>query len=502
MATQKFLDQNGLQTFWEKIKTKIADSVKAIQDNAVLKTGDHTMAGKLTANGGFVGNLTGNVTGKATSAGTADKTKAALTITVKKEDGTSATTTFDGSVAQSATIDMSTLATDAQLNAAIESLGAEIDARVASVTADGTLITATTTAASGSTDKTVKIGPSTKLTTAVGLAENAVRSVTEGSTNGYIAVNTGGTTTGVKVKGINTAAYKEVGYFVSKDTYNTGINKAYAGVTANAGEIANIKNAIAGGTHFIGISTTAITNGGAEKPTINKVQLTTVNNGDIVIYGNKEFIWNGSAWAELGDTTAESNRITALEKWKTTASATISSNSAGVTANAGEIATIKNTITNLSKAVVTSFGGKTGAITVNKTASSITNGTYETDGKVTVKFTVSDDRQLTGEVALPKQIWANKLNIESLTTSHNSLSGTVNTLSGTVNTINKNYATKAKAVGSITTKAASPSGATAISATGNITTWTITPNSVAGAALATAKIEIESIPDSWINGLT
>lgn len=500
MATQKFLDQNGLQTFWEKIKTKIADSVKAIQDNAVLKTGDHTMAGKLTANGGFVGNLTGNVTGKATSAGTADKTKAALTITVKKEDGTSATTTFDGSVAQSATIDMSTLATDAQLNAAIESLGAEIDARVASVTADGTLITATTTAASGATDKTVKIGPTTKLTTAVGLAENAVRSVTEGSTNGYIAVNTGGTTTGVKVHGINTAAYKEVGYFVSKDTYNTGINKAYAGVTANAGEIANIKTTIAGGTHFIGISTTAITDKGTQKPTIGGSQK-TVANGDIVIYENKEFIWNGSAWAELGDTTAESNRITALEKWKTDASATISSNSAGVTANAGEIATIKNTITTLSDSVVKSFGGKTGAITVN-TISEITNGTYETDGKVTVKFTVSDDRQLTGEVALPKLIWANKSNIASLTTSHNSLSGTVNSLSGTVNTIKNNYASKAAAVGSITTKAASPTASTAISATGNITTWTITPKNVNGAALATAKIEIESIPDSWINGLT
>lgn len=495
MATQKFLDQNGLQTFWEKIKTKIADSVKAIQDNAVLKTGDHIMAGKLTANGGFVGNLTGNVTGKADTAGTADKTKAALTITVKKEDGTSTTTTFNGSSAQSATIDMSTLATDAQLNAAIESLGAEIDARVASVTADGTLITANT-----STDKKVTIGPTTKLTTAVGLAEGAVRSVTEGSTNGYIAVNTGGTATGVKVKGINTAAYKEVGYFVSKDTYNTGINKAYAGVTANAGEIANIKNAIAGGTHFIGISTTAITNGGTEKPTIGGSQKTAAN-GDIVIYGNKEFIWNGSAWAELGDTTAESNRITALEKWKTDASATISSNSAGVTANAGEIATIKNTITNLSKAVVTSFGGKTGAITVNTTASSITPGTTTGNGKATVDFAMSGSN-LTAEVALPSQIWINKANIESLTTSHNSLSGTVNTLSGTVNTIKNNYVSKTAAVGSITTAVASPSGATAISATGNITTWTITPNSVAGAALTTAKIEIESIPDSWINGLT
>ena len=488
MATQKFLDQNGLQTFWEKIKTKIADSVKAIQDNAVLKTGDHTMAGKLTANGGFVGNLTGDVTGKATSAGTADKTKASLTITVKKEDGTSTTTTFNGSTAQSATIDMSALASDAQLNAAIESLGKEIDARIASVTADGTLITANT-----STDKEVTIGPTTKLTTAVGLAEGAVRSVTKGDTNGYIKVNTGGTSTNIQVANFSS--------YATTTALNNSVNGLSASIDANTKAISNINNAIAGGTHFIGISTTAITNGGTEKPTINKVQLKTVNNGDIVIYGNKEFIWNGSAWAELGDTTAESKRISDLETWKTTASATISSNSAGVTANAGEIATIKTTITNLSNSVVKSFGGKTGVITVNTTASTITPGTTAGNGKATVDFAMSNNN-LTAEVALPSQIWVNKANIESLTTSHNNLSGTVNNLSGTVNTINNNYATKTKAVGSITTAVASPSGATAISATGNITTWTITPKNVNGTALTTAKIEIESIPDSWINALS
>lgn len=35
--------------------------------------------------------------------------------------------------------------------------------------------------------------------------------------------------------------------------------------------------------------------------------------GDIVIYGNKEYIFDGAAWIELGDTTAESSRISALE---------------------------------------------------------------------------------------------------------------------------------------------------------------------------------------------
>lgn len=53
-------------------------------------------------------------------------------------------------------------------------------------------------------------------------------------------------------------------------------------------------------THFLGASSTAITDGGTQKPTINNVEVTP-NAGDIVVYNNGEFIWGGSAWIELGD---------------------------------------------------------------------------------------------------------------------------------------------------------------------------------------------------------
>lgn len=485
MATQKFLDQNGLQTFWAKIKAAISASVETLQNNAVLKTGDHTMEGKLTANGGFAGNLIGT----ATTATTADKTKTSLSIVVKKADGTSSSYTFNGSTAATATVDMSALVTDAELNAVVESLGSEIDARIASVDADGTLITATT-----STDKKVTIGPATKLTTAVGLAEAAVRSITDGSTNGYIIVNTGGTSKDIQVADFSSYATTAV--------LNDKVNGLSGSIYTNSQEIASIKNAISGGTHFIGISTTTITDGGTEKPTIGDSQK-NVNDGDIVIYGNKEFIWNGTAWEELGDTTAESNRITDLEIWKDTASQTISSNSAGVTAAAAGVTANATAITNLSKAVVTSFEGKTGAISVDTAASIITDGTTTGNGKATVDFSVSSTGKMTGEVALPSQIWINKGNIESLTNSHNSLSGTVNSLSGTVDTIDKNYASKTAAVGSISTTSSVSSGVTvSIAATGNVTTWTITPKNVNGTALTTAEITIESIPDSWIEALS
>lgn len=53
-------------------------------------------------------------------------------------------------------------------------------------------------------------------------------------------------------------------------------------------------------THFLGQSTTAITDGGTETPTISGSTVTP-HAGDIVVYSNGEFIWSGSAWVELGD---------------------------------------------------------------------------------------------------------------------------------------------------------------------------------------------------------
>ena len=78
-------------------------------------------------------------------------------------------------------------------------------------------------------------------------------------------------------------------------------------------QIKAINTSIAGGVHFIGISTTEITDKGTQTPTIEGWN-GTVNKGDIVINNNsEEFIWDGTKWQKLGDTTQESQRITALE---------------------------------------------------------------------------------------------------------------------------------------------------------------------------------------------
>lgn len=65
------------------------------------------------------------------------------------------------------------------------------------------------------------------------------------------------------------------------------------------------RQAIAGGTHFIGVTTTSLTDGATTNPiTIGGESVTAVN-GDITVYESKEFIFadNDEAWHELGDTT-------------------------------------------------------------------------------------------------------------------------------------------------------------------------------------------------------
>lgn len=69
-----------------------------------------------------------------------------------------------------------------------------------------------------------------------------------------------------------------------------------------AGKVAGLTGAM----HFIGISTSTITDGGTENPTINGNPVSTKAQGDVVLYNNgtnisQEYVWTGTAWELLGD---------------------------------------------------------------------------------------------------------------------------------------------------------------------------------------------------------
>ncbi len=108
-------------------------------------------------------------------------------------------------------------------------------------------------------------------------------------------------------------------------------------------QISSINTAIAGGVHFIGTTTTDVTT--ATNKTSNSVTISSksinANQGDIVIYSTREFIWTGSAWEELGDVTRIGNletKINGLDVTTTNAVATTHKFVSQVTQTDGKIA--------------------------------------------------------------------------------------------------------------------------------------------------------------------
>jgi hypothetical protein len=93
-----------------------------------------------------------------------------------------------------------------------------------------------------------------------------------------------------------------------------GANGLSSKVEKNASDIEDIRTAIAGGVHFIGTTTTDVTtatNKTSQNVTINS-KTVAANQGDIVIYRTREFIWTGSVWEELGDVTRIGNLETKI----------------------------------------------------------------------------------------------------------------------------------------------------------------------------------------------
>ena len=139
-------------------------------------------------------------------------------------------------------------------------------------------------------------------------------------------------------------------------------------------QIKAINTSIAGGVHFIGISTSEITDKGTQIPTITG-WTGPVKTGDIVINNaGAEFIWDGSKWQKLGDTTAELERISALEGDVDILRGT--DNVEGSVAKALKDAKAFTT------GEINTLVGPTGQVGKNKAAIDILNGTETTTGSV------------------------------------------------------------------------------------------------------------------------
>lgn len=80
-------------------------------------------------------------------------------------------------------------------------------------------------------------------------------------------------------------------------------------ITLPSGNTYDIKDAVArdaiaaleGGSYFLGVTTTALTDQATTNPITVGGQSVTAKNGNIVVYGNAEFVFNGTKWFEFGD---------------------------------------------------------------------------------------------------------------------------------------------------------------------------------------------------------
>lgn len=76
-------------------------------------------------------------------------------------------------------------------------------------------------------------------------------------------------------------------------------------ITLPDGVTYNIKDEVARNaasyTDYLGVTTTALTDGATTNPVTVEEESKTAVKGNIVNYGSKEFIFNGTAWQEFGD---------------------------------------------------------------------------------------------------------------------------------------------------------------------------------------------------------
>lgn len=68
------------------------------------------------------------------------------------------------------------------------------------------------------------------------------------------------------------------------------------------GLISDIQSAITGAMHYIGTTTTPLTDGATTNPIVIAEENVTAVAGDVAIYGEMEYVFNGTKWQEFGST--------------------------------------------------------------------------------------------------------------------------------------------------------------------------------------------------------
>lgn len=200
-------------------------------------------------------------------------------------------------------------------------------------------------------------------------------------------------------------------------TYDGSAAKTFNVTAASLGLSAALK--------YHGITTTALTDGATTKPIVINSSNHTQETGCVVFYGDKEFVWNGSKWEELGFAID-------LSGYKTKQTA-VASPSASNTTNAFIDTISQDTngvITPTKKTLAYATTSAVGGLKVKASGSSVS---YASNGSN--YYGVNLDSSGFGYVALPT--WSNNAGTVTSITPGTGLTGTSSdtaiTTSGTIN---------------------------------------------------------------------
>lgn len=341
--TKKFLDFTGLQKYDELLKKKVADDIKKVQDDLNTRkvkdiANSDTITWSTAENGTYTGSVKGvvldnadytavktnatqsaaawtkflkdsesvypnNITPALKDLATKKETSDALASAKSYADGLASNYDAAGAATQ-ALADAKTyadgLVKDAQGNVKFDTKGSAAQA----------LVDAKKYAADQDTANlaTAKSYAEEKATAAKDAAIQAAKDYADGLASNYDAAGAAAQALADAKKYANDTfdtkgsaeAAKNAAISAAKTYTDTEIKKV-------DDQIKTINTSIAGGVHFRGVV-----------DPLPVSPFTGYVNGDIVIVGNKEYILNkptegDGEWVELGDTTAESQRITNLE---------------------------------------------------------------------------------------------------------------------------------------------------------------------------------------------
>lgn len=178
------------------------------------------------------------------------------------------------------------------------------------------------------------------------------------------------------INGLDTALAAKQDTVVFNTAYDASSNKA-----ATMTDVTNAVAGLSGAMHFVGTSTTDPAGGTV---TISE-QPYTGKSGDVVLYNQKEFVYNGTNWIELGDETSYAVKGSIKDVDIAADAAIAASKVAGLETAISDIAGLKTSVgaTPVAEQITTAIGNldNSDAAVANQFVTAVT----QTDGVVAVQ---------------------------------------------------------------------------------------------------------------------